>query len=368
MFRNPFTPNFGQVPLYLAGRDFLISEITDAFESGLGHPSLSSLLIGARGTGKTALLSFLSNEAQQRGWIVASVACLDGMLEDIYQQVLKAASHLIDEHQSRRLTGLTIADLVGLEWDNSNNYEPNWRTKMSSALDALAQKDVGLLITVDEINPGLDEMIQLAAMYQLFVREGRRVALLMAGLPSMASALLNDKSVSFLRRSSQYRLGRIEDYEVERAVKKTVESSGKTIGDKALRGIVKAAGGFPYMIQLVGFRSWQESEGRDAVTEGDVVSGSAMASKDFETRVLRATLDDLSEGDLRFLETMLEDTSTSKVSDIERRLGKSNGYVARYRRRLLETGAIEARGRGTLAFELPGLREYLPRYIEERGQ
>lgn len=40
-----------------------------------------------------------------------------------------------------------------------------------------------MLFTVDEVDPTLDEMVQLAAFYQHFVREGRKVALLMAGLP-----------------------------------------------------------------------------------------------------------------------------------------------------------------------------------------
>lgn len=60
-----------------------------------------------------------------------------------------------------------------------------------------------MLFTVDEVDPTLDEMVQLAAFYQHFVREGRKVALLMAGLPHNISSLLNNKTVSFLRRSNR---------------------------------------------------------------------------------------------------------------------------------------------------------------------
>ena len=45
-----------------------------------------------------------------------------------------------------------------------------------------------MLFTVDEVDPTLDEMVQLAAFYQHFVREGRKVALLMAGLPHNISS------------------------------------------------------------------------------------------------------------------------------------------------------------------------------------
>ena len=51
-----------------------------------------------------------------------------------------------------------------------------------------------MLFTVDEVDPTLDEMVQLAAFYQHFVREGRKVALLMAGLPHNISSLLNNKT------------------------------------------------------------------------------------------------------------------------------------------------------------------------------
>lgn len=48
--RNPFTPNFGQVPTQMAGRSAIVDEMLDAFESGLGNPSLCTLFKGARGT------------------------------------------------------------------------------------------------------------------------------------------------------------------------------------------------------------------------------------------------------------------------------------------------------------------------------
>ena len=72
---------------------------------------------------------------------------------------------------------------------------------MDDILDTLEQTGTGLLISVDELDSRLDEMIQLAAVYQHFVREGRRVALLMADLPNEVSSILNDKTVSFLRRA-----------------------------------------------------------------------------------------------------------------------------------------------------------------------
>lgn len=364
--RNPFTPNFGQVPIRMAGRDFIVSEIERAFEAAPGDPSLTTIIQGARGTGKTALLTYLARIAEQHGWIAVDVTCIPGMLEDIKEQSRRKASPLLKVEGGRRLSGVGVGQLISLEWDNAEQPVGNWRSQMTDLVEGLNEQGVGLVITVDEIDPGLDEMVQLAAVYQHFVREDRKVALLMAGLPQKVSALLNDRSVSFLRRASQQRLGRIEDYEVEEAFRRTVEEFGKKVDDDAMALAVEAIGGFPYMMQLVGFRAWQRAEGKGSIDAEAMESGIAMAGKDMESRVLRATLDELSEGDLAFLEAMLSDEASSATADIAGRMGKSASYVSTYRRRLLEQGVIESRARGHVSFALPLLREYLPVYLEGR--
>lgn len=90
-------------------------------------------------------------------------------------------------------------------------------------LDQLGEKGIGLLITVDEVKVTVPEMKELARVYQRFVREGRNVALLMAGLPHSVSGLLNDEDVSFLRRARKHSLARIPDREIREAVALTVE-------------------------------------------------------------------------------------------------------------------------------------------------
>lgn len=361
--RNPFTPNFGQVPICMAGRSFLISEMEQAFDNAPGDPSLTTILVGARGTGKTALLTYLAQLAEQHGWIAVNVSCISGMLEDILEQVQRKSAHLVDDDGSRRLSGVQIGQVLGIEWENSTVPERNWRSKMTDIVEVLNDRGIGLVITVDEVDPKLDEMIQLASVYQHFIREERKVSLLMAGLPYKVSALLGDESVSFLRRASQHRLGRIEDYEVELAFRQTVESFDRVVDDDALEAAVDSIDGFPFMMQLVGFRSWQMAGDGPAIELHHVEQGIELAGNDMETRVLRSTLDELSEKDLDFLEAMLEDDGTSTADDIRARLGKSASHVTTYRRRLLEQGVIEERGRAAFAFALPMLREYLPEYL-----
>lgn len=363
--KNPFTPTFGRVPLLMAGRLDIIEEMEQAFEDGAGNPNLSTIFTGARGTGKTALLLYLSRQAEERGWIAVNVSAVPGMLEDIVERTQDAAAQLIDTTSEGRLKGINIGQMVGLEWENPPLAEGNWRTRMTRILEALNSQDTGLLITVDEVTPDLDEMIQLATVYQHFVGEERKVALMLAGLPGKVSSLLRNQSVSFLRRSNKHHLSAIDEADIADGIRITIEEGGRTISSKALEAATEASEGFPYLMQLVGFQSWNRNPDTLEITEQDVSLGVAAALRNFTERVLDATYYDLSPNDLRFLQAMLPDKNESRLSDIAARLETTSNYTSTYKRRLIEQGVIGERGSSYVTFELPGFREYIKNKLGE---
>ena len=356
--RNPFTPAFGTVPPIMAGRDRLLAELHAALEQGVGDPNLSSILVGARDTGKTACLTRLCEDASDVGWVSASSSAIPGLLDDILQQAQRASAQLVRPKPQRQLTGLSVGPL-GASWDMGDEERGNWRTRMSALLEGLNARDVGLLITVDEVDASLSELITMAVVYQHFVRERRKVALLMAGLPSHVHALLNDKSVSFLRRAQRHPLGTIADADVRDALKRTVASGGKTIDEEALGICVEATGGFPYMLQLVGYRSWQSALGKAEVGKDDARAGIRAAQEDFREHVLAPAYRELSAVDLRFAKAMLPDKAESRLADIARRMGVTSRYASKYRGRLVAAGIVEELSRGVLRFAIPGFRKYL---------
>lgn len=360
MTPNPFTPVFGKVPPYMAGRQPLIDDMVDAFEhGGTGNPNLSSIFVGPRGTGKTALLSYLGFEASSRGWVVANVTALAGMLDNVLQQASAQASHLVDASGKRRLSGVEVAGVGGVAWEMPASAPLTWRSKMNELLDQLAERGVGLLITVDEVNPHLDEMVELATTYQHFIRENRKVSLLMAGLPHRISTLLSGESTSFLRRAFRHDLGSVSDGEVAEALRITFEDGGRTIEDDALAEAVRAVNGFPFMLQLVGYRAWARAEEGKVVSADDVRAAARIAQDDLRRQVFESTYNELSDGDVAFLVAMLQDEGASEPAALSKRLGRSSGHVSTYKRRLLESGVIEEALRGRVRFSLPGFREYL---------
>ena len=362
---NPFTPGFGEVPAFLMGRDQLLREARRAYESPVRRPELTLSISGARGTGKTALLSVLADEAQQRGWVAVNVMAIDGMLEDILIQVRRAASHLVKTDTGVRVSGFGIGDLISIDLSYEDQIEGNWRSRMSDVLDALAEHDVGLLLTVDEVQPSLDELVQLAATYQLFIRENRKVGLVLAGLPQNMSALLQDKSVSFLRRAKPYKLARLSDGDVRLGIKRTVEDGGKSIEEGALESLVHASEGSPFMLQLAGFNAWEQSGGDAVISLTASERGIEDAGIEIRDRILGATYSTLSNGDRLFLAAMCQDEGDSRIGDVAHRLGKTTAYATQYKKRLMEQGVIGERGRGLVGFDMPLMREYVREHMPE---
>lgn len=356
---NPFTPVFGRIPPFMAGRELLIADLDKAFDSAGADPNLSSIFVGARGTGKTALLTYLSKDAEASGWVVANVSAKPGMLEEIYEQSQLKGAHLLESKPKRKLKSLSIGQFVGAEWENESNEQGSWRMRMSRLINELNDFGSGLLITVDEVDPSIEEMVELASVYQHFVREEMKVGLLLAGLPSKVSSLVSSDTVSFLRRARTHRLKRISDEEAKIALTTTLAQGQRSLEGDALTNAVKAIDGFPYLLQLMGFYLWEESAPGMPLDELASSNAANRAMADFTHGVLDSTYRELSRGDLEFLAAMLDDDGPSLLKDITERTGKTASSTRVYKRRLLEAGVIEEERRGEVRFELPMFKEYL---------
>ena len=359
--RNPFTPTFGMVPPYLAGRDRVLSDMRRAFSEGLGNPNLATLLVGPRGSGKTALLSCIADEAKQEGWISVNAVALEGMLDDIIQQAGKACAHLVEPAPTRRLSAIGIGQLLNLEWVFSPESQANWRSRIEALLDQIGAHARGLLITVDEVRPEVDELVQLIATYQLLVRDGRQVALVMAGLPAAVSATLNDRVLTFLNRARKISLPPLPLGDVDAFFLEAFSRLGVQIGPEDRRRAAEFTQGSPYMLQLVGHSIAVRADDAGRLGAGGLDEALASAMSDFENDVCETTLAALSDKDVEFLTAMAQDEGASRVSDVAERMGVTVDYAQKYRRRLIDAGVIEAARRGFVRFAVPYLKRHLSR-------
>jgi len=360
--KNPFTPTFGSIPLQLAGRDRIIRDILGGLDNGPGDPNRATVFVGARGAGKTVLLATVAEEASANGWICVNVNAAPDMLDEILVQIRDNAKEFLSPESLSHITSISAAGFTVARNVTKSTRKITWRSEMTSILKELNDKDVGLLITIDELDVRIDELRTVITTFQHFVRERREIALIMAGLPPKVSNLLRDDSISFLRRAFQHHLEAIEESEVRFSISKTVELAGRTIDKEALELAAKSAKGFPFLIQLIGYQMWRQHPEKVNISLEDAKEGIILAGNDLERMIYDATYRDLSEKDIAFLMAMLDDKEYSNISDISRRMNVTSKYAGIYRKRLIEQGIISSAGYGKVAFCLPMFREYIKKY------
>lgn len=234
------------------------------------------------------------------------------------------------------------------------------RRRLTDLVDELGRKDSGLLLTIDEVHAAArDELRQTATVTQHLIREDRAVALIMAGLPSAVSSLLSDKPLTFLRRADKQVLSDVPVDEVRDALDSTITANGRTIDPAAIQHAAEATGGYPFLIQLVGYHIWRSSDHKHidlaATNEGITAARRRLGSLVHET-----ALTDLSDVDRTFLMAMSPDSGPSRMRDILKRMGGvAPQYGNVYKNRLIEAGMIGSVGHGKVDYALPYLRDFL---------
>jgi hypothetical protein len=358
MLDNPFTPAFGSIPPLLAGREQIIKDIMSGLDNAPGDPNRSTIFIGARGTGKTVLLAKISEEAATRSWVSANVTAKDGLLDEMIMQIRDNAREFLEPKTLSRITSIQIG-VFGFSRTVEKKARRSWRSEMTALTKELNSQNIGLLLTVDEVNIHCEELYDLVDVFQHFVRERRDAALIMAGLPGNVSMVLRDDKISYLRRSFQHRLDPIEEKEVKLALRKTIEAAGRKIKPDALDYAAKNAKGFPFMIQLIGYHIWRQRPERIMISLDETKDGVEFAADDMKRMIFETTIHDLSRKDLEFLIALAQLGTESETAEIAQAMGKTVNYASQYRKRLLEQGVIGERMFGKVDFDIPLLREYI---------
>ncbi|MDN4474433.1 ATP-binding protein [Demequina sp. SYSU T00192] len=358
---NPFKPTAGAVPPLLVGRDALLAEVDEGIRAGAGHPARITIFTGARGTGKTVMLTEAGDRAMAHGWLVIDESASPGMLARIGEAVDRLLDG-VNPRARRRITGMSIGGVGSVETELTPRLAEGVRHRIGRLLDTLEKDGTGLLVTVDEVHARSDDLRELALITQHLVREDREFAIVMAGLPSAVSDLLRSDAqgrvLTFLRRADKHVLADVEVDEVHDALVQTVTDNGRTIDEDAARAAAEATHGYPFLIQLVGFHVWRAAAG-DRITRADVAAGVDAARERLGTLVTETALADLSPRDLDVLRAMAADDGPSRMVDLAARTGMARQNADTYRRRLLDAGVIVQAGRGQVDFALPYLREHL---------
>ncbi|MDN3483668.1 ATP-binding protein [Arthrobacter sp. APC 3897] len=360
MPENPFRPSAGATPPQILGRAGVLDEFEYGLRLGSGAPGLLTIFTGARGIGKTVMLGAAHDAARENGWAVISETATTGFMGRIGESMRGIAEELGPGPVNRRITAIAAAGF-SITTQLPPERQVAWRTIGEELLTLLDDRGTGLIITVDEIHAAdRGELAQLAASVQHFIQDRLPIGLVFAGLPAAVSDLLNEGVATFLRRADKIDLHAAAVREVEESFAATFSRAAIKVSPGLVHRAAEATGGYPFLIQLVGYFLWREAEGNQRSLTSDTVDRAIAAANRRNVRtVIEAALAAASPKDLDFLAAMAEDDGPSLAGDIGRRIGAKTNLVANYRSRLLAAGLIESAGHGKVTFAIPGLRQHL---------
>jgi hypothetical protein len=358
---NIFIPSFGNKPDRIVGRDSIIAEFSDGLLQPIGHKKRASLVIGQRGFGKTALLLEFADLATRMGYVAARVTAGRMMLDEIIETIQREGERCITSHRPRvkGFSAGAVGFSFGLSFAEDAERQYGFRSKLTMLCDELAKHGKKVLILVDEVQPNDETTRSLATTYQHLVGDSKEVAIVMAGLPSSISGVLNDRILTFLNRAHKIHLGQIPLGEISIYYRNAFKRMHKGFAPNVLEMAAGATRGYPYLLQLIGYYLASYSENETEISTELAALAIADARREMVESIFEPVLRPLSTKDRDFLKAMSKDVDTSRIAEIAARMEVSQAYAQRYRRRLIEAGVVAQADRGELRFAVPYLGERL---------
>jgi hypothetical protein len=310
------------------------------------------------------MLNAVEDRARERGWLIVSETATPGFVSRMTQQQIPRLLRDFDPKAvQRRMSGVSAPLNIGaLTWNTIEAHvvQAGLRNQLEMLTDLLAENRSGVLITLDEIHHNqIEDLRELATVVQHAFRENRELAFAGAGLAASVSDIVNDDVLTFLRRAERHTLGPVARADVERAFREPIQAAARSIGKEALQIMVDGAGGYPFMLQLVGAQTWRLNPDAAEITVDDATRGVARARRRLGAVIHEPALSAASDIGKSFLLAMAQDDGPSKMADIQQRLGVDGNYASQYRLRLIAAELIYPTRRGYVDFALPYLREYL---------
>lgn len=244
---NPFTPGYGIMPPYLAGREreqAAISESLALLVDSRGPRPI--MMIGPRGCGKTVLIEWCQEQARRS----AGKVRIKELIGNIPSDLGEIASSLADgagtgfrpsEASAKVNVGIASADV---------RFRADAEAK-AGIVDTLIEQceKSPLLLVVDEAarkSPqGMGELLELV---QVINRRSNSLLLVIAGTPATME-VLRASGATFFDRAKGLNIGLLNEADSREAIRNPLSGQGMAIADQALDEIVEDSQGFPFFLQ-----------------------------------------------------------------------------------------------------------------------
>jgi hypothetical protein len=383
---NPYTPNAGAEPRYLAGRE---SEL-ESFRVLLrrlkkGYSDQSMIVVGLRGVGKTVLLSAFRNIAEEEGDLVAVDAEITkhedfghrmGAL--VRRALFTVAPSAKWKDRARRAAavlrsfqitvtaqGELTAGLAGVDPAEGVADSGNLADDLTDVFVALGQAaeehGKGVVFILDEVQfLNLREFEALIAALHKTVQRRLPITLVAAGLPQLPE--LAGEAKSYAERLFRFpTVDSLEPIEARWALIEPAREQEVTYEDDAADEILTYTEGYPYFIQEYGSVVWNLAE-VTPITIDDVRLAREGVEAKLDESFFRVRADRTTDSELAYLRAMAElGPNPQLAGDVAGVLGRKSTSLGPTRARLIDKGLLWTPSHGYAAFTVPQFDRYMKR-------
>lgn len=358
----------------LVGRDELLDDTVAALRAGPRHHRFTIALLGERGVGKTVLLDAIGNRARAMDWVVSHSAVRAGrFLEPLLAVNVPEVERELGRRRRRRAGCVDVTAGVDVGVAHASvtrraRLDPSGlASRVEVALARIGERaqkaDRGVLLTLDEVHDAdaRTELPVLSATLQLVTkRRGLPVALVLAGLPHTVD-VLSGPAMTFLERMPKVRVGFLDADATRLALTKPVADRGGRVSDAALSELTVASGGYPYLVQLLGFHAWESASG-GTIDVAQARRAIERASVTMEENLFAPRWARLAPRERQYLAAVAARGDAARARDVATDLGAERYEDVSYlRTRLITKGLLRPVGRGLVGFTFAPMAAWVRR-------
>jgi hypothetical protein len=372
---NPYRPGFNEPPKELAGREAVLENLHDAVEVAAldGRTPRPTMIVGARGVGKTVLLAQAAEIAgSEFGWprVHTELRPDTPFIPDLIDAIGRVRN-LVEQPPSKRALkteSVTVrAAVPGIGGEvrfaraagSAEDPTPVLRPALTELAELAIARETGFVVTLDEAHLATRrELSALAALLQEGTGERWPVVVIIAGLPLMRAP---EHSVTYLERGTWHELGLLSSEETVRALSLPAEAAGRPMDQDAAIVLAEASGGYPYAIQLYGHHAWRASNGHDKIDLAAAQAALPRAQQELESGLYAARWSAASPAQKRYLTalaTIAATTNPTTARALADQLGSTPKQLSSVRDDLIKAGTLTVDG-AELRFTIPGMGAYI---------
>lgn len=384
---NPYTPNAGAPPRYLAGRRSEVEDFRVLLKRlGRGYTEQSLVVTGLRGVGKTVLLGEYQKIAAEEDWVavdaeVSKSTPFAPQMANLARRALLQISPKARWGERARSAAAVLKSFsltvqpdgtltAGLDVDaqagqaDTGNLNDDLADVFEAMGNAASECSRGVVFLFDEIQ--FLSKIELEALIGAVHRTVQRqlpVTFAGAGLPQLPG--LAGDAKSYAERLFKFpMIGELDRDAATDALVEPARIEGVKFEPQAVKLILEYTEGYPYFIQEFGRAVWNLAAGPD-ITTADADGAQSLVEAELDESFFRSRIQRSTAEERRYMRAMAElGSDAQKAADVAEVLGKASEQVAPLRARLISKGLLFTPRYGYAKFTVPQFDRFMRRHMD----